>query len=83
MKTTGTCPKCGSRDIATDAHSKYQGSDRKKLSVGPTFEMWADAYLCLGCGYLEEFVDLSPRSWPSPTAKREAIGQHWTKVGGK
>ncbi len=52
MKNGGTCPKCGGRD-AVPVPAADGFLPRADVGALPV-----ERYLCLGCGYLESWVDL-------------------------
>ena len=64
MKNTGTCPKCGSKEILTipggDGSLHHDNVIRVGLTIISTAEIYR--YVCCDCGYSEEWVD--PRDIP-------------------
>jgi predicted nucleic-acid-binding Zn-ribbon protein len=60
MKTTGVCPKCGqSNIIRIEGQAKAYGAGNN-IPVGMTIFTYVKVprYLCLECGYSEEWIDL-------------------------
>lgn len=55
MKTSKICPKCHSEDIYTDATLTKRG-DRASIPVSSLSSLSIDVYVCLNCGYFEEYV---------------------------
>jgi predicted nucleic-acid-binding Zn-ribbon protein len=55
MKNSGTCPKCGSRDIYTDKKNLKRG-DRCSIAVSSWVKIFIDTYVCISCGYIEEYA---------------------------
>ena len=75
MKKSGTCPKCGSKEIATNLvvpdHTDYGVKTTTKIDVvtapnnilfkgRKAFEL--RAWICCDCGFLEQYIQ-SPRSF--------------------
>lgn len=56
MKNTKTCPKCGGTEIYTDAGATKRG-DRASIPVSTWKFLMVDIYLCVTCGYFEEYID--------------------------
>lgn len=56
MKKTGNCPKCNSSDILTDAEKIKQGH-RAYLGISAFRTIRIATYVCMNCGYLEEYLD--------------------------
>lgn len=55
MKTTQQCPKCQSKEIYTDAGLTKRG-DRCSIPVTSWTKLFVDTYVCLNCGFIEEYV---------------------------
>lgn len=55
MKNTGTCPKCQSHEIYTDAGLTKRG-DRSSIPVTSWSTAFIDVYVCTACGFMEEYV---------------------------
>ena len=54
MKLTGTCPKCGSKDVHPVLHSnsnKFRPVDGRFSAT-----VYTTHYVCRTCGYVEEWV---------------------------
>lgn len=56
MKTSGRCPKCGSDDLICVPGPELSGKDPK--TSGFVNMAFVARYVCGGCGYTEEWVDL-------------------------
>lgn len=56
MKSKNTCPKCQSAEIYTDAGLSKSG-DRSSIPVSSWSKVFVDVYVCLSCGYMEEYMD--------------------------
>lgn len=52
---TGKCPVCGSNEVY-DNRGKSAGDNRKFIVVSAVKSFTIDAYVCLSCGYLKEFI---------------------------
>ena len=55
MKNSKTCPKCGGREIYSNTGITKSGQ-RALISVNGWKSMYVDVYLCISCGYLEEYI---------------------------
>ena len=51
----GVCPKCQSTEIYTDARQPKRG-DRCSLPVTTWTKVFVDLYICLRCGFFEEYI---------------------------
>lgn len=58
MKHTGTCPKCGGRDILlVPGRAGAYGSGNNVMVGASIFSaVPVDRYVCCGCGYSEEWI---------------------------
>ena len=60
MKYTGSCPKCGSKDLLRVKGSVGPYGRGNHISLG-TLRFFSDVvvhrYLCCNCGYSEEWLD--------------------------
>ena len=59
MKITGVCPKCGNSNIIRiEGQAKAYGAGNN-IPVGMTIFTYVKVprYLCLECGYSEEWID--------------------------
>lgn len=76
MKQTKQCPKCKSYEVYTDANKTMKGQrSYSNISTFTTFRV--DLYLCLSCGYVEEYM--SNRNL-NDQSKIEKIRKHYQKV---
>ncbi len=59
MKTTGTCPKCGGRDVlkVKGDSGPYGVGSNIKTGITIFSAVLVDRYICCGCGYVENWID--------------------------
>lgn len=59
MKNTGTCPKCGSKQIARFNGLSGHNGTGSMLCVGVTIfnSVPINHYVCCDCGYVESWID--------------------------
>jgi len=55
MKQTRTCPKCSSKEVYTNAGLVKRG-ERCSLPVTSWTSIFVDIYICLQCGFVEEYI---------------------------
>lgn len=60
MKLTGTCPKCGSKDVYPALHSN--ANHIRPVETVRAFTVYTTHYVCRACGYIEEWV--KPQEMP-------------------
>jgi len=60
MKNTGTCPKCGSKDVHRALHSNT--NNIRPVEGGLMSTVYTTHYVCRNCGYIEEWV--APQELP-------------------
>ena len=51
MKRSGTCPKCTSHEVYSNANL---GRGNRNLIKGTN--LLTDTYICLSCGYYEDYI---------------------------
>lgn len=77
MKSTKTCPKCGSGDIVRiDGYAGAYGSGNNIVTGKTIFSaVNVNRYVCLGCGFTEEWIDPEDleKVRKSKRAKAEAL----------
>jgi len=73
MKNTGKYPKCLATEIYSDKDQDKRG-DRSVIPVSTWKSLIADTYLCLNCGYVEEYI----RDQDIKT-KNELVKTNWKK----
>jgi predicted nucleic-acid-binding Zn-ribbon protein len=73
MKNTGTCPKCGSKDIYTDKNLSKRG-ERCSIAVNSWVKIFVDNYICISCGYFEEYAVKFDEK------KLEIIKSEWSRL---
>lgn len=74
MKSTGKCPKCGGDEIYSD-RSRWTKSSRSYVGISGMSQFTVDTYVCVNCGYLEEYAAekyLKQNSW------KDKIRSKWT-----
>lgn len=76
MKQTKQCPQCKSYEIYTDAHRSMKGQ-RSYMNVSTFSTFKVDIYLCINCGYFEEYM--SERNLQNKS-KIEKIKVNYSKV---
>jgi len=75
MKKTGSCPKCGSREIFTNDGTMLY-NDRSYITSSFFGRMPLVTYICASCGYLEDYAkDTEGRHM----SRVKAI---WRRIGG-
>lgn len=75
MKNTGKCPKCSSGDLATNSNRAKQG-DRTIISISAWYSVQVATYICMQCGYIEEYVDDESMK---NLAKMDQLRARWKK----
>jgi predicted nucleic-acid-binding Zn-ribbon protein len=55
MKEKHTCPKCSSKEVYTNSELMKRG-DRCSLPITSWSWVYVDIYICLACGYVEEYI---------------------------
>jgi len=76
MKSTGTCPKCNSTKLYTNAGLAKRG-DRSMIALSSWKGLYVDVYVCSQCGFIEEYA--STRELENPTTL-EKLKTNWKKV---
>ena len=57
MKNSGTCPKCGSTEVARKRGSPVLNS-WSRISINlRSLDIWITKYICTDCGYIEDWID--------------------------
>ena len=57
MKTTKICPKCSSKDVIR-VEGQFQGyGPGNNIKVGFISQVKPSKYICVNCGYIEEWID--------------------------
>lgn len=75
MKSSGNCPKCGSREIYTDAGVTAYGQTRL-LQVGFWRTATLDRYMCTRCGYVELYLRDKDRN---NTGLMDKLRAYWNR----
>lgn len=57
MKATNKCPKCSGTEIYTD--DSFRVSKRSNLGISNWLQIRVSAYICMNCGFIEEYVTKS------------------------
>jgi len=55
MKTTHTCPKCGGKEIYNN-EPLTKTTERATLPVTTWKSIYTSVYVCVLCGYFEEYI---------------------------
>jgi hypothetical protein len=55
MKETKICPKCQHTEIYTNAGMSKSG-ERGYIPISSWSKLFFDVYLCVACGYVEEYI---------------------------
>ncbi|MBK7567915.1 MAG: hypothetical protein IPI31_08810 [Bacteroidetes bacterium] len=56
MKATKTCPKCKGTEIYTNDTILKRG-ERSTVGVSGWTNISVSVYVCMSCGYFEEYID--------------------------
>jgi predicted nucleic-acid-binding Zn-ribbon protein len=75
MKTTHQCPKCGSQEIYNNEASTKVG-ERSMLPISSWKSAFTSVYVCVSCGYFEEYL---AESEFKETKMIEKIKSNWKK----
>ena len=75
MKATGICPKCQGTEIYTDKYGPKRG-DRCSIGFSSWGKGFLDTYICLGCGYVEEYLSTDDLN---KDKKIKLIKENWRK----
>jgi len=73
---TGVCPKCKSTEIYANK-AVVKVASRNAISVSSFTSLFSDDYLCISCGYLEQYVN---DVYLKDTKKIDKVKQKWEKV---
>lgn len=76
MQSTGICPKCKSQEIYTNRDEVKRG-DRSLLAISNWKGLFIDVYLCVKCGYMEEYI--TPKDLQDPKTM-EKLRKEWKKM---
>lgn len=57
MKKKGICPKCNSKNIIKKKGTPTLNTWFRLATSQTSLDIWLSKYICLGCGYIEEYVD--------------------------
>lgn len=61
MKNTSTCPKCGSTEVIMTKGNKMNPTQKIDLDKWGLKSVGLDRYLCVRCGYTEEWVQIDDK----------------------
>lgn len=61
MKNSSTCPKCQSTDVIRIEGSKVNQNHKLSLDKWGVKNVVIDRYLCVQCGYTEEWIQLDEK----------------------
>ena len=74
---SGACPRCGGKEVYSDKDKETRHNERAYMMASPMTGFTIDTYMCLACGYFEEyFKDKDVKS--EKTISK--IKEKWTKV---
>jgi C4-type Zn-finger protein len=73
---SGTCPQCGSKEIYTDSQQPNRG-ERSQIPVSSFKWLLTKYYVCISCGYFEEYIREKELKDEKTIAK---IKDNWKKV---
>lgn len=71
MKHSGICPKC--QTAAVIQIKAFKGTstfNRVQLSKWGTQFTFFDNFICTGCGYMEQYVNLEDKNWQKWLSKK-------------
>jgi predicted nucleic-acid-binding Zn-ribbon protein len=73
---SGICPKCGGKDVYSDK-DKARHNERGFMMVSPATGYKIDTYVCLNCGYFEEYFN--DEEFKDEKTKKKML-EKWTKI---
>lgn len=73
---SGKCPKCSSNEVYTDNKATKRG-ERMIIPVSSWTRIFLDSYICISCGYVEEWI---PESRLKDENLISKIKDNWEKV---
>lgn len=75
---TGKCPKCSGNEIYTNKLTQKAG-ERCVIAIAPISfaKLFVDSYICLACGYLEEYTSNDDLN---DAGKIDKIKEEWLKI---
>lgn len=76
MKQSKTCPKCGSAEIYTN-DSLISRGERSIISVTGWVSLSVAVYVCIDCGYTEEYITAEDLNNPK---KIDNVKAEWRKI---
>ncbi len=76
MKKSNVCPKCNGQNIYTNAGLMSRG-ERCTVAVSSWTQLFVETYVCLDCGFFEEYV---MQKELRNAEKIEKIKSTWKKV---
>ena len=72
MRDSKQCPKCNGTEIFTDEGIAKRG-DRVALGVDSWTRIFIATYVCLDCGYVDEYIDKESMD----EKRKEKIRKNW------
>lgn len=76
MRNEKKCPKCGGTEIYSDNGLSKSG-DRSAINISNWKRLFIATYICLDCGYLEEYADSAELKDKKLLDK---IKENWRKI---
>lgn len=73
---SGKCPNCGSHEVYTD-HEVTKRGERMIIPITSIRRFFLDSYICISCGYVEEWI---PERELSNRKLIDKVKQNWQKV---
>ena len=76
MRKAGICPKCNSSEVYNNSKETPRG-ERNSIPLSSWVSLMVHVYVCLECGYIEEYMN--PNDLLNEK-KTEKIRSTWRKV---
>ena len=71
MMYSATCPKCGGREIVRINGTIGSYGEGNNINLGTFSKILVSRYICLNCGYSEEWID--PQDLPRIRKSKKAL----------
>ena len=76
MKQTKQCPKCNGTELYSNQGISKSG-DRSFVQVTGSVKLFVDVYVCLECGYFEEYIEKEDLESQKKIDKTKSV---WRKI---